>query len=97
MQKNFNNKNVRVFTQPLRDEADSLNIPYDDDTSMVVLRDAIDDYKLLLEQVETFDIDWDMSEYDPVGLQQEIDEYKSNSYLEMSDLRTEYHDNLRVS
>ena len=50
------------------------------------LIDEVAEYELLLEEAYRIGIDWDISEYDPVALQQEIDYYERQEREAQMDL-----------
>lgn len=51
------------------------------------LMQDIDKYEYLLERAEKLGIYWDTSEYDPIALEQEIEEAEYNAYLQNQELR----------
>jgi hypothetical protein len=60
----------------LLNKAAYYKIPLDkDNINRYDLIDEVADYELLLEEANNLGIDWDISEYDPIALQQEIDYY----------------------
>jgi hypothetical protein len=48
----------------------------------------IDQYEYLLEKAKDYCVDWDTSEYDPVALEQAIDEAEYNVYMHDQELRS---------
>ena len=48
----------------------------------------IDKYEYLLEKAKDYCVDWDTSEYDPVALEQLIEEAEHNTYLHDQELRS---------
>jgi hypothetical protein len=48
----------------------------------------IDKYEYLLEKAKDYCVDWDTSEYDPVALEQLIEEAEHNAYLHDQELRS---------
>ena len=48
----------------------------------------IDKYEYLLEKAKDYCIDWDISEYDPIALEQELEEAEHNAYLYNQELRS---------
>jgi hypothetical protein len=48
----------------------------------------IDHYEYLLEKAKDYCVDWDTSEYDPVALEQELEEAEHNAYLYNQELRS---------
>jgi len=52
------------------------------------LMQDIDQYEYLLEKAKDYCVDWDISEYDPVALEQAIEEAEYNAYLQDQSLRS---------
>jgi hypothetical protein len=50
----------------------------------------IDKYEYLLEKANDYCVDWDISEYDPLALEQEIEEAEHNAYIHDQELRSYY-------
>ena len=48
----------------------------------------IDKYECLLEKAKDYCVDWDISEYDPLALEQLIEEAEHNAYLQDQELRS---------
>ena len=48
----------------------------------------IDKYEYLLERAKDYCVDWNISEYDPVALEQAIEEAEYNAYLQDQSLRS---------
>ena len=48
----------------------------------------IDKYEYLLERAKDYCVDWDISEYDPLVLEQLIEEAEYNAYLYNQELRS---------
>ena len=68
--------------QELLNKASYYKIPIDkDNLNWLELIDDVGHYELLLEEADNLHIEWDISEYDPVGLQQEI-EYRARQERE---------------
>lgn len=53
-------------------------------------------FNQLLQKAENYNIFWDESEYDIIGLEQEIDYYKRSIYEADQILRRDYYENLGV-
>jgi hypothetical protein len=67
--------------------ADQYNIPYDAYTvDFLELSYKIDEYEELLRKAKDHCINWDVSEYDPVALRQEIEEQERKTSYENDDL-----------
>ncbi|WPX99847.1 hypothetical protein Megpolyxen_01755 (plasmid) [Candidatus Megaera polyxenophila] len=54
------------------------------------LMQDIDQYEFLLEKAEELDINWDASEYDPIALEQLIEEREEQARNEINELRWGY-------
>jgi hypothetical protein len=48
----------------------------------------IDKYEYLLAKAADYCVDWDYSEYDPLALEQEIEDAKHNAYVHDQELRS---------
>ncbi|BBB57737.1 hypothetical protein MPCS_01748 (plasmid) [Candidatus Megaera polyxenophila] len=83
---------VRVreaFIEEQVERANLYNIPYKnygDDYYWLMV--DIDKYEYLLEKAKDYCVDWDTSEYDPVALEQAIDEAEYNAYMHDQELRS---------
>lgn len=83
---------VRVreaFIEEQIERACLYNIPYENygDNYYQLMVD-IDEYEYLLEKAKDYCVDWDTSEYDPVALEQAIEEAEHNAYLQDQELRS---------
>lgn len=83
---------VRVreaFIEEQIERANLYNIPYETygDNYYQLMQD-IDQYEYLLEKAKDYCVDWDTSEYDPVALEQLIEEAEHNAYLHDQELRS---------
>ncbi len=78
-----------AFIEEQVERANLYNIPYksygDDYYRLIV---DIDHYEYLLEKAKDYCVDWDISEYDPIALEQTIEEAEHNSYLYNQELRS---------
>ena len=78
-----------AFIEEQVERANLYNIPYksygDDYYRLIV---DIDHYEYLLEKAKDYCVDWDISEYDPVALEQELEEAEHNAYLYNQELRS---------
>ena len=65
------------------------NIPYETygDNYYQLMHD-IDQYEYLLGKAKDYCVDWDASEYDPVALEQAIEEAEHNAYMHDQELRS---------
>ena len=50
----------------------------------------IDKYEFLLKKAKDYCVDWDTSEYDPLALEQEIEEAEHLAYLQDQEVRFYY-------
>lgn len=77
-----------AFIEEQIERANLYNIPYKTygDNYYQLMVD-IDKYEYLLERAKYYSVDWDISEYDPVALEQEIEEAEHNSYLQNQEIR----------
>ena len=83
---------VRVreaFIEEQIERASLYNIPYENygDNYYQLMVD-IDKYEYLLEKANDYCVDWDTSEYDPLALEQLIEEAEHNAYLYNQELRS---------
>ena len=83
---------VRVreaFIEEQIERANLYNIPYENygDNYYQLMVD-IDHYEYLLERAKDYCVDWDISEYDPLVLEQLIEEAEHNAYLYNQELRS---------
>ena len=65
------------------------NIPYETygDNYYGLMQD-IDKYEFLLERAKEYCVDFDTSEYDPITLEQAIEEAENNAYIADQELRS---------
>jgi hypothetical protein len=71
----------------LLDKVSQYRIPIDkNNLNWFDLIDEVADYELLLEEAYRAGVDWDISEYDPVALQQEIEYYERREREAQQDL-----------
>ena len=77
-----------AFIEEQIERANLYNIPYQSygDNYYGLMQD-IDKYEYLLERAKDYCVDWDISEYNPVALEQEIEAAEHNSYLQNQELR----------
>ena len=78
-----------AFIEAQIERANLYNIPYETygDNYYGLMVD-IDKYEYLLEKANDYCVDWDMSEYDPLALEQAIEEAEHNAYMADQDLRS---------
>jgi hypothetical protein len=80
-----------AFIEEQIERAMFYNIPYKSygDNYYQLMVD-IDKYEYLLEKANDYCIDWDSSEYDPLVLEQAIEEAEHNAYIHDQELRSYY-------
>ena len=78
-----------AFIEEQIERASLYNIPYENygDNYNQLMVD-IDKYEYLLEKANDYCVDWDTSEYDPLALEQAIEEAEHNAYLQDQELRS---------
>jgi len=78
-----------AFIEEQIERANFYNISYETyrDNYYRLMQD-IDQYEYLLEKAKDYCVDWDTSEYDPVALEQAIDEAEYNVYMHDQELRS---------
>ena len=78
-----------AFIEEQIERASLYNIPYENygDNYYQLMVD-IDKYEYLLEKANYYCVDWDTSEYDPLALEQLIEEAEHNAYLYNQELRS---------
>ena len=78
--------------------AKKYNVPYSFYTvDIYELSKEIDRYEFLLEEAKNLGIYWDISEYDPVALEQEIEEYKESERRSNNLMYSDYFYSRRVA
>jgi hypothetical protein len=80
-----------AFIEDQIERAMVYNIPYESywDDYYRLMQD-IDKYEFLLEKAKEYCVDWDISEYDPLALEQEIEEAEHLAYLQDQEVRFYY-------
>jgi len=78
-----------AFIEEQIERASLYNIPYENygDNYYQLMVD-IDKYEYLLAKAKDYCVDWDISEYDPLALEQPIKEAEHNAYLQDQELRS---------
>lgn len=77
----------KIFVEEQIKRADKYNIPYNAYTvNFLELCYKIDQYEMLLERAKEYGIYWDIYEYDPIALEQEIEEQEHKASYEKNDL-----------
>ena len=78
--------------------AKKYNVPYSFYTvDIYELSKEIDRYEFLLREAKDLGIYWDISEYDPVALEQEIEEYKESERRSNNLMYSDYYSSRRVA
>jgi len=80
-----------AFIEDQIERAMAYNIPYENykDDYYRLMQD-IDQYEFLLEKAKEYCVDWDISEYDPLALEQEIEEAEHLAYLQNQEINYYY-------
>ena len=80
-----------AFMEDQIERSMAYNIPYESygDNYYGLMQD-IDKYEYLLEKAKDYCVDWDTSEYDPLALEQEIEEAEHLAYLQDQEVRFYY-------
>lgn len=80
-----------AFIEDQIERAMAYNIPYESygDNYYGLMQD-IDKYEYLLEKAKDYCVDWDISEYDPLALEQAIEEAEHLAYLQDQEVRFYY-------
>lgn len=77
----------KAFIKEQMARADKYNIPYNCfNVDFLELSYKIDQYEFLLAEAKDLGIFWDITDYDPIALEQEIEEAKHNSCAERMNL-----------
>jgi hypothetical protein len=84
----INERAREAFIEEQIERAMAYNIPYETygDDYYQLMQD-IDKYEYLLEKAKDYCVDWDISEYDPIALEQAIEEAEHSAYAENQELR----------
>ena len=78
-----------AFIEEQIERASLYNIPYENySDNYYQLMVDIDKYEYLLERAKDYCVDWDTSEYDPLALEQAIEEAEHNAYTADQELRS---------
>jgi hypothetical protein len=78
--------------------ADKYNIPYDCyNVNFLELSYKIDQYEMLLEDAKDLGIYWEISDYDPVALEQEIEAHKESERRSRDAMYSDYLYSRRVA
>jgi len=88
----------KAFIKEQIERADKYNIPYDSsNVDFLKLSYEIDKYEMLLEEAKDLGIYWEISDYDPVALEQEIESYKESERKSRDLMYSDYLHSRRVA
>ena len=88
----------KAFIKEQMARADKYNIPYDCyNVNFLELSYKIDQYEMLLEEAKELGIYWEISDYDPVALEQEIESYKESERRSRDLMYSDYLHSRRVA
>jgi hypothetical protein len=88
----------QTFAKQQARRARKYNIPFDArSVDYHQLSRKIDQYEFLLDEAKRWDISWDIKIYDPVVLEQEIEEARSRYWGETKAMRSDYYSSRRVA
>jgi len=88
----------QTFTKQQTKRARKYNIPFDaGSVDYHELSRKIDQYEFLLDEAKRWDISWDIKIYDPVALEQELEEARSRYWGETRAMRSDYYSSVRVA
>lgn len=81
----------------LLSKADEFNIPFDKDSiNWLALIDEIEQYEKLIEKANQLGLNWDYHYYDPIGLEQAIEDTEAQCLTEQQLLRGLYINSIRI-
>jgi hypothetical protein len=87
----------QTFAKQQTRRARKYNIPFDAETvDYHQLSRKIDQYEFLLDEAKRWDISWDIKIYDPVALEQELEEARSRYWGETRAMCSDYYSSVRV-
>lgn len=88
----------QTFAKEQTRRARKYNIPFDaESVDYHQLSRKIDRYEFLLDEAKRWDIAWDTKVYDPLALEQELEEARSRYWGETSAMRSDYYSSRRVA
>ena len=88
----------QTFVRQQTRRARKYNIPFDVNTvDYHQLSRKIDQYECLLDEAKRWDIFWDIKIYDPVALEQELEEARSRYWGETRAMHSDYYSSRRVA
>jgi hypothetical protein len=87
----------QTFVRQQTRRARKYNIPFDaSSVDYHQLSRKIDQYEVLLDEAKRWDISWDVKIYDPVALEQELEDARSRYWEETREMRSDYFYSRRV-
>lgn len=88
----------QTFAKEQTRRARKYNIPFDaSNVDYHQLSRKIDQYEFLLDEAKRWDISWDIKIYDPVALEQELEEARARYWGETRAVRSDYYSSRRVA
>jgi len=89
---------IQTFAKQQTKRARKYNIPFDArSVDYHQLSRKIDQYEFLLDEAKRWDIFWDIKIYDPVALEQELEDARSRYWEETREMRSDYYSSRRVA
>ena len=86
------------FVKEQMKRADKYNVPYNCHTvNFLDLSYRINHYEMLLEEAKELGIYWEISDYDPVALEQEIENHKESERRSRDHMYSDYLHSRRVA
>ena len=87
----------QTFVKQQTRRARKYNIPFDaSSVDYHHLSRKIEQYEFLLDEAKRWDISWDIKIYDPVALEQELEDTRSRYWREIREMRSDYLSSRRV-
>jgi hypothetical protein len=88
----------QTFAKQQTKRARKYNIPFDaGSVDYHQLSRKIDQYEFLLDEAKRWDIAWNIKIYDPVALEQELEEARARYWVETRAVRSDYYSSRRVA
>lgn len=86
------------FVKEQMKRADKYNVPYNcHNVDFLELSYKIDQYEMLLEEAKELGIYWEISDYDPIALEQEIENHKESERRSRDHMYSDYLHSRRVA
>jgi len=93
----FKKQFKQTFVRQQTRRARKYNIPFDaSSVDYHQLSRKIDQYEFLLDEAKRWDIFWDIKIYDPIALEQELEDARSRYWGETMEMRSDYFYSRRV-